>query len=135
MLDTPTISVLQSALDYASVRQDALADNVANINTPGYQRRDASFDQVLAAANPRSPGTALSGLRDDPGQIPFGADAQAGKVEIETPAGGPMRLDGNNVDMDLEMGRLAKNQIYFQGLSQLMAGQFATLKYVIGGGK
>ena len=44
-----------------------------------------------------------------------------------------MRADGNNVDIDAEGGRLAAAQIYYQGVAQLMQGQFAALKYVIAG--
>ena len=133
IINSPTLSVLQSALDYASTRQGALADNIANINTPGYQRKDASFASVLAAADPsgESAGGALSLERDDPGQLDFAGDPASGKVSIETDSGGAMRVDGNNVDLDIEMGRLAKNQIYYQGLAELVGNQFAGLRFVI----
>ncbi len=131
MLDSPTISVLQTALDYASVRQDTLANNIANINTPGFHRKEASFSSVLAAANPVDMTVPLAAERDNAAHMAFPDDAKSGVVGIDTPNDGAMRLDGNNVDMDVEMGRLAKNQIYFQGLTQLMAGQFTSLKYVI----
>ena len=130
MLDSPTLSVLSEALDYSSARQSALADNIANINTPGYQRKDASFASVLAMANPENQTANLSAEIDDPGQIQFNPAAD-GKIAIETDTGGAMRLDGNNVDMDVEMGRLAKNQIYYQGLTELVSNQFSGLKFVI----
>jgi flagellar basal-body rod protein FlgB len=135
MLDTPTISVLETALDYASVRQDALADNLANVNTPGYQRKDASFAQVLAKAGGDDSAIPIAGLRDNARDFVIGTDPSSNNIDVETDGGGAMRLDGNNVDVDIEMGRVAKNDIYYQGLSDLIAGQFSTLKYVINSSK
>lgn len=131
MLETPTLSLIERALDYSSTRQEALADNIANIDTPGYQRKDASFESVLAAANDAdSAGTALTGQTNDPRDFPIGPSS-AGPVQIETDAAGPMRVDGNNVDMDAEMAKLAQNQIYYQTLTELAGRQFSDLKYVI----
>lgn len=131
MLDSSNMQVLEAALDYASVRQSALSDNIANINTPGYQRKDASFASVLAKANPGSPDLPLDAITDDPRQITTGCDSPSDAVPITTPSGGAMRIDGNNVDMDVEMGRVAKNQIYYQGVAELVGVQFSNLKYVI----
>ncbi len=133
MLDSPTLNVLQSALDYASVRQEALANNIANVNTPGYARKDASFDQVLAQASDGSSINAapLDGLRTDPMHMALGGSGGSKGAEIVAGPGGAMRLDGNNVDLDVEMGRMAKNEIYAQAVSELIAGHFSSLKSVI----
>lgn len=130
MLDTPILSTLQSALDYASVRQSALSDNIANINTPGYQRKDVSFDSVLEQAGGGPAGLPLAMATDAAGQMTGSASADE-SPHITTDGGGAMRLDGNNVDTDVEMGRLAKNQIYYQGLAQLTAQQFSDLRTAI----
>lgn len=131
MLDTPTLSLIERGLDYSSARQGALADNIANVDTPGYQRKDASFEQVLAAANDTSGvGAPLTGLTSDPGHIPIGPQS-AGAIEVDTDSSGPMRIDGNNVDMDAEMAKLAQNQLYYQTLTELAGRQFSDLKYVI----
>ena len=121
MLETPTLSLIERALDYSSTRQEALADNIANIDTPGYQRKDASFESVLAAANDSDgAGAPLIGQTNDPRDFPIGPSSA-----------GPMRVDGNNVDMDAEMAKLAQNQIYYQTLTELAGRQFSDLKYVI----
>lgn len=131
MLETPSLSLIERALDYSSARQEALAENIANIDTPGYQRKDASFADVLAAANePQGLGAPLAGLTSDPRHIPIGA-SPAGPIEIDTDNSGAMRADGNNVDMDAEMAKLAQNQVYYQTLSELAGQQFSGLKYVI----
>jgi flagellar basal-body rod protein FlgB len=143
MFDSPLINTLQSGLDYSSARQEALSQNIANINTPGYQRKDASFDSVLAAAESTGNSsifTLADGLngpslgRDNPEDISPQGDSPNSPVQITSDTSGAMRLDGNNIDLDVEMGRLAKNEIYYQGLSQLIAGEFADLKMVVKGG-
>lgn len=131
MLETPTLSLIERGLDYSSAEQEALADNVANIDTPGYQRKDASFAEVLAQANePQGNGAPLVGLTSDPRDLPIGPQA-AGPIQMVTDDSGPMRIDGNNVDMDAEMAKLAQNQLYYQTLSELAGRQFSDLKYVI----
>lgn len=132
MLETPTLSLAERALDYASTRQDALADNVANIDTPGYQRKDASFADVLASAqaDPNDPGAPLTGQQSDPQDIPIGPNTK-GAIEVTTDNSGAMRQDGNNVDMDSEMAKEAQNQVYYQTLTEIVTRQFSDLKYVI----
>ena len=130
MLETPTLSLVERALDYASKRQEALADNIANIDTPGYQRKDASFADVLAASNGGDASGQLAGLTADPRDIPIGPRAD-GAIQVETDPSGPMRIDGNNVDIDAEMARLAQNQVYYQTLTEIAGRQFSDMKYVI----
>jgi flagellar basal body rod protein FlgB len=48
-------------------------------------------------------------------------------------AGGAERADGNNVDIDLEVGRLQKNSLYFRVYTQLLATQLAQFRSAIAG--
>jgi flagellar basal-body rod protein FlgB len=141
MLDTPIMSLLETSLDYSSTQQSALAANIANLNTPGYERKEASFASVLAQASGGDQNSAapLPALTDSSGQINFntgfdGNTTPDGEVPVVTDTSAPMRVDGNNIDVDSEMSRLAENQIYYQAVSQFMSGQFSGLKYVISGG-
>jgi len=119
--------LLKQALHACALRQEAIAHNIANVNTPGYRRIDVSFEQFLRAArtnflqvsHPRHYALAPSQL-PAPGAAP---DADA-----------PMRPDGNTVDIEYEMVQLAENQIRFQALSQLITGRYQSLKTVITGG-
>lgn len=132
MLDTPTLALLSKALDYASARQEALANNIANANTPGYRRKDASFADVLACAEG---GDAERMVQIDEITRRFFPGDKRGRssVEIVESGEGAMRIDGNNVDMDAEMSRLAQNQIYYDTCSQMTSAQFVNLKSVIEG--
>jgi flagellar basal-body rod protein FlgB len=133
MLDTPVLNLVSRALDYASTRQDVLANNIANANTPGFRRKDASFEDVLAMAQGGS-AARISQIKNNARHMFGSGDNATSDVEIVETNDGAMRVDGNNVDMDAEMSRLAQNQIYYQALGQIASGQFSSLKYVISGG-
>jgi flagellar basal-body rod protein FlgB len=94
-----------------------IAQNVANVNTPGYRRRDVSFEDALARQLSR-PGT---------GQI------SEVKPQIIQAVSGYERQDGNNVDVDAEMGRLQKNTLLFSVYSQVLAAKMAAMRAAITG--
>ncbi|BDI30920.1 flagellar basal body rod protein FlgB [Capsulimonas corticalis] len=135
-MDNTTINLLSNALDFGSARMQALSNNLSNVNTPGYKRKDASFDSVLAAARGENQDDTLTMRVTDNRDIALPDDgAPKANPAIITTGGGAMRPDGNNVDIDSESTRMAAAQIYYQGAAQLVSGQFSALKYVIGGGK
>jgi flagellar basal-body rod protein FlgB len=141
MLDTPIMSLLETSLDYSSTQQAAISSNLANINTPGYVRKDASFATVLdqASRGDNSGFPQVIMQTDGSGQmspsLTGGSEsADTGGVPVVADTSSAMRVDGNNVDVDTEMSKLAENQIYYQAVSQFMGGQLTSLKYVIGGG-
>lgn len=125
-MDTSTITALSQALDLGSARLQAISNNLSNVNTPGFKRQDATFAALLQSAEDNDGVPAFDGDSDD------GASAGPSLV---TQQGGSMRPDGNNVDIDTETSRMAAAEIYYQGASQLISGQFASLKYAISGGR
>ena len=125
------MNTLASGLDFGSARLQAVSNNLSNVNTPGYKRKDVSFDALLQAASGDG-GDPLPMLSSNPRDLSAPDDASPTPT-ITTENGDSMRADGNNVDIDAEGGRLAAAQIYYQGVAQLMQGQFAALKYVIAG--
>jgi flagellar basal-body rod protein FlgB len=108
------INLLGQVLDAASLRHRVIAQNVANVNTPGYQRREVQFEDELAKA--------IAAPTD-------GKPVQA-KVVLSD---GPERVDGNNVDIDREMGELSKNGLLYQAAAQLMNSRLASLRSAISG--
>ncbi|MCS6830114.1 MAG: flagellar basal body rod protein FlgB [Armatimonadota bacterium] len=119
--------LLKGALHACALRQEAIAHNIANVNTPGYRRVDVSFEELLRsvqqtplrATNPRH-------VVLPPARLPV--------PQAAPEADAPMRPDGNTVDIDYEMAQLAENQIRFHALSQLITGRYQSLKTVITGG-
>lgn len=91
--------------------------NVANVNTPGYHQLDLTFEDAFARA--ASGGDPAALLRVRPAV-----------VENAT---GPERADGNNVDIDNELGRLEKNTLLYRTFAQLLASHVATARSAIAG--
>ena len=94
MLHDTTQLALERAISGASMRHSALASNLANANTPGYQRVDVDFHGALSAA---------MGDRERLERTSFApsTDLSAGVV----------RADGSTVDVDAESARLAANAL------------------------
>jgi len=129
-MDYSTINALQRALNTGSAQISALANNMANVNTPGYKRKDVSFADTLDNAQDAT----FTMKKSNPRHVDVD-EAGPSDVTYVTDNGGSMRADGNNVDIDAESSRLAAASIYYQGAAQLMQNQFAGLKYVITGGQ
>jgi flagellar basal-body rod protein FlgB len=115
LFDTTDLS-LQAAIRGSGLRQTALAQNVANANTPGYQRKDVDFESSLRAA--------MAGGQD-PDTLQFG---------VETDASAPMQPDGNSVDIDTESAKLAENGLSYESLVTVAKGRLEILQSAIGGG-
>ncbi len=108
----PHVNNLQNALGRASQRHALLTNNLANVNTPGYRRKDVDFNIAL--------------------------EEEMGKAEFRpggAPAGGAIRLDGNGVDLEKEVMSIAETELRYQALTDMTSGYFAGLKNVIREGK
>ena len=116
-ITTERIQLLTRLLDVAALRQDVIAQNVANVNTPGYTTMGVSFEDSLKEA--LAPGSGQRLADAAPNVAPGG--------------GGALRADGNDVDVDLEMARLQKNAIYFQVYAQMLANDLAEFRSAIKG--
>lgn len=125
---------LAVALDAAALRQQAIAHNLANAETPRYRRFDVVFEEALALqqreasrrkiALRRTHEAHLSGTRRDPVRPVVVRDTSS-----------TMRNDGNNVDVDREMAALAKNTLFYQTLTRVMGARFAALRTAISEGR
>src|SRR5436309_11224908 len=95
---TGNMDLLSRLLSASSLRHDVIAQNVANINTPGFQTLEVTFEDALQEA------------------LATGSEASLAAVspQVVLGTGGVERADGNNVDVDLEMTRLQKNTLYFK---------------------
>ena len=118
------VNVLGKAADAAWLRNDVIANNMANVDTPGYKRQDVDFESQLKQA-----------LRNTRYKS---VDARVGEIRSSelTPrvytdsAGFSYRLDGNNVDVDTENVELAENQLKYEGLLNSISQEFANLQTV-----
>ncbi|AMA72663.1 MULTISPECIES: flagellar basal body rod protein FlgB [Aneurinibacillus] len=134
MLMTQTLTILEKALDAATMRQKAISNNIANVDTPYYKSQSVTFESELQRALSRTE-TTFSAYRTDKKHIAFGTSSLMDvrpRLQIDSSIG-PMQNTANNVDLDFEMTNLAKNQLWYNALVQQTAGQFTKLRAVIGG--
>ncbi|WP_010093435.1 flagellar basal body rod protein FlgB [Ornithinibacillus scapharcae] len=125
-----TINTLQKSLNYASVKNQTIASNIANVDTPNYKAKDVVFKDVLQQELSGS----LTAKRTHPRHIPFENDQNVSFKTIQR-NNTVFNHNGNNVDIDKEMAELAQNQIYYQSLVDRLNGKFNSLQTVIRGGR
>ena len=119
------IDRLTTGLEYTNRRHEILAKNVANLETPGYRALDMTFDDYLKPAR-IAPGEVA--------QLTTGAGATGDpRARVVYAADGAPRNDGNDVNLDRQMARLAENTLFNHTLVQLLASRFATVKQAISG--
>lgn len=101
-----------------SERQALLMTNMANVNVPGYKRKDVDFHVALQ------------------GQL-----AQQYKMDMDDKAAQDssdetsLRLDGNNVDMEKEVGSVHETELHFEALTNMATSYFSDLKSAIREGR
>lgn len=131
MFLTPTMYVLEKALDTATLRQRTIAHNIANVNTPGFKRYQVSFEDQLNQALGFEPGLPL--YRTNPYHLSLSSPELVPRVSRDNST--TMRQDGNNVDIDREMVDLAQNSLNFNVAVQQLNTRLAMLRYVINEGR
>jgi flagellar basal-body rod protein FlgB len=114
LYDTTQLA-LEKAIEGSSARQQAIAANLANVDTPGYQRVDVDFHQTLRDAM-ASGGDGLAGAAFTPQRD---ATAQA-------------RPDGSSVDADVEAAAQARNGLEYEGLVQVSKARIDILESAMG---
>lgn len=119
------INVLGTSLDAASKRNDLISNNIANVNTPEYKRKDISFETELKNAFANATESTVDARVKNLNLDTMGENVYTDYSELS------YRYDGNNVDIDTENGILAKNQIKYQGLMALLNKDFDALKTVM----
>ena len=102
MLDSVTAAALHSALDGLAARQRAVANNIANVNTPGYTARRVQFEDALSRSVQDGDGHAVA--------------TTARSLE-------PTQLNGNNVNLDTETLSSIDTVLRLQFASQAAGGE------------
>ena len=129
-------TVMAKALDGLAMRQRAIAENISNVYTPNYKRLEVSFEGELHdAAERTSPEGELPMATTDPRHFRMGGpqsleefQAQMTRADDTT-----MRNDGNNVDVDSEMTKLAQTSLSYTTIADMVKRRFAGMNSVIRG--
>jgi flagellar basal-body rod protein FlgB len=126
LFDAAALRTAHSALTGLSRRQEAIASNIANIDTPNYARKEVSFEDSLRAQ--------ISGETGVSGDVGLGRDAHGLDGASTLPRDVvSARNDKNSVGVDEEMTLLVDTQLRYQALSQSLGTRLSTLRTVIRG--
>lgn len=123
-----TFTALERGLDYASLNQKIISQNIANVDTPDYKAKEVDFKSFLGQSMNQ-----LEAKRTDARHFTF--QAAGTNPAVKTKSAYQYNHNGNGVDLDKEMSDMATNQIYFNALTDRLNSKFNTLQSVIRGGK
>jgi len=137
IMNSGNMNYLPRALTAATMRQEVISNNIANVNTPNFRSSSVEFEKLLAKElyGNEEPAGKLKIVRTNDKHLP--ADLRPIHAEPTIVANDDtiMREDENNVDIDIEMASLTKNQLYFNALSRQLGGYITNLRNVITSGQ
>lgn len=140
-------SLLEKGLDAVWKKNEVLASNLANADTPGYKARSVEFESVFSKAlgadsyDRFSQTEQFLASHEQSGRIQEGPgfSEQTGRADlsprVRIDASTSMRMDGNNVDVDREMTELSENAILYDTLSHVLSREIGRLRLIINEGK
>ena len=110
------MDLINAGIQLESTRQKAIANNFANFETPGYRRVDVKFKELLDACLGSSDGSKLS--RAEP--------------EIYEPRMTPVKGNGNDTSMEVEVGQMIKNSLRHKTYVLLLKKKASQIELAIG---
>ncbi|MEJ0007405.1 MAG: flagellar basal body rod protein FlgB [Steroidobacteraceae bacterium] len=124
------LGVHADALKVQTQRMDVLANNLANVDTPGYKARDIDFRTALAAAG--SPAAGVTMTTTDSKDIAINASSEGGAaLKYRVPLA--PSLDGNTVDSQQEQAAFAENTVHYQATLTFLSMRLHNLMTAITG--
>jgi flagellar basal-body rod protein FlgB len=130
-LQNQTLDAMEAYMSRLSQRQQIVASNLANIDTPGFKTRDVSFHATMQELLSEK-SAELRADRPEHIQGMAGALPQAQSFEVQDLTS---RADNNNVDLDREMLKLSETSFTYSMVTQLMRGKFRTIASSINEGR
>ena len=136
ILNSSDFNYLPRAMTAATIRQEVIANNIANVNTPNYRKSAVEFEDLLARElYGEEPDGKLKMARTHDKHLPFKPfDFHAAPTIVQDNTT-IMRTDDNNVDIDIEMASMAKNQLYYNTVVTQLGGHVARIKNAISSGQ
>ena len=110
------IDIIEAGIRAESLRQKAISNNIANLETPGYRRIDVNFEELLAKCLRSGDGTDLSKI------VP----------QFYRPEQTPVKSNGNDVNYETEVGQMIKNTIRHKAFIRLLSKKYKQIELAIG---
>lgn len=126
--------LMTSAMNYRAARQDMIASNIANADTPFYRPRDIRFEEALAQKSASifaDPSQTLQMTRTSGAHLQGGDESAQSAPTTFFRDGHMARNDGNSVDLDVESSEMAKNSTMYNALTAALRKDSAIFKSVI----
>ncbi len=131
---TKSFELMKEALDYRAIRQDMIASNIANADTPFYRPKDIRFEEKLAQKEREifgSKSTKLQLAATNEKHLQPSAQMSDSRATLFYRDGHMARNDGNSVDLDVETSEMAKNSIMYNALVNGMKKQAGIFRAVL----
>jgi len=109
------LELLEAGIRAESLRQKAIASNIANLQTPGYRRFDVKFQELLAKALDKSGAVDLEEI----------------KPQIHRPKQTPVKSNGNDVNLEAEVGEMVKNTLLHKVYIRLLNRKYSQIELAI----
>ena len=109
------VDLLEAGIRAESLRQKTIANNVANLQTPGYRRVDVKFNELLAKALDSSGDVDLSEI----------------EANIYQPEQTPVKSNGNDVSLEVEVGEMVKNTLRHKAYVRLLQKKYQQIELAI----
>jgi len=109
------MDLLEAGIRAEYLRQKTIASNVANLETPGYRRIDVKFEELLTKAMSSSGAVDLSEI----------------KPQIYNPKQTPLKPNGNDVSLEVEIGNMVKNTLRHKAYIRLLNKKFKQMELAI----
>jgi flagellar basal-body rod protein FlgB len=125
---------LESSLNYRAIRQDLIAGNISNADTPYYKSRDIDFEDMLSkkvAQEFNKNDKKLALARTSENMMPALDEENSDKPTIFFRDGHLARNDGNTVDLDVETTELSKNNMMYNATIEALKKQASIFRAVI----
>jgi len=124
------LNVSQTALNLRAYRQELLASNIANADTPNFKARDIEFKSSLSAALGRSTAAQLPLNRTAANHLPASGGNRYGAALLYR-TDYQSSVDGNTVNMDVERGAFAENALHMEALLSFVREKFRDLNAAV----
>lgn len=106
------IALIDAGIKAEGLRQKAIANNVANLETPGYRRIDVKFEEILAKSLDSSEPINLSGI----------------EPQVYQPKKTTVKSNGNDVSLENEVGAMIKNSLRYQTYIRLLSKRYKQIE-------
>jgi len=130
ILNQTTLNVLKKGVEGTNLRHTAISNNIANVDTPNYQRATVSFEDQLKRI---LRGEGIKGIRNHPAHFIIGGPEEIPLIRPRADIDNETRFrsDKNNINIDQEMADLAKNTQKNQEFTELLSRQYAAINRVM----